>query len=74
VGVQVLGLGRSVRGIVQGDAIPHLFIPALIQLYASGRFPFDRLIRSYDFEQINDAFAAAATGEVIKPVVRIANA
>lgn len=68
-----LGLGMSVRGIVQGDAIPQLFIPKLVQLYQSGRFPIDRLVRFYPFDDIAAAFAAAARGAVIKPILRIAN-
>jgi aryl-alcohol dehydrogenase len=36
--------GRSVRGIMMGDAIPQLFIPQLVELYRSGAFPFDRLV------------------------------
>ncbi|MFF9490322.1 NAD(P)-dependent alcohol dehydrogenase [Streptomyces sp. NPDC014676] len=66
-----LGLGMSVRGIVQGDSNPRLFIPRLIQLYRSGRFPFDRLVRFYDFDDINTAFADAARGDVVKPVLRM---
>ena len=64
--------GRSVRGVVQGDAIPQLFIPRLIQMYRAGAFPFDRLVRFYDFNQINQAVADAQSGAVIKPVLRIA--
>jgi aryl-alcohol dehydrogenase len=36
--------GRAVRGIIQGDAIPQLFIPQLVELYKAGRFPFDQLV------------------------------
>jgi aryl-alcohol dehydrogenase len=68
-----LGLGMSVRGIVQGDAIPQLFIPKLIQMYQSDRFPINRLVRFYEFDDINAAFADAARGDVIKPVLRIAD-
>jgi aryl-alcohol dehydrogenase len=68
----MLALGKSVRGIVQGDAIPQLFIPRLIQMYRDGRFPFDRLVRFYEFADINEAFAAAAAGDAIKPILRIA--
>ncbi|UVK36634.1 NAD(P)-dependent alcohol dehydrogenase [Mesorhizobium sp. AR10] len=71
VEVSKLILGSLVRGIVQGDAIPQLFIPELIRLYKAGQFPFDRLVRFFPFEQINEAFAAAASGEVIKPILRI---
>ncbi|MEV1066295.1 NAD(P)-dependent alcohol dehydrogenase [Streptomyces sp. NPDC050263] len=67
-----LALGKSVRGIIQGDAVPQLFIPKLVELYQSGRFPIDRLIRFYEFDDINAAFADAARGDVVKPVLRIA--
>jgi aryl-alcohol dehydrogenase len=73
VGASKLGLGMSVRGIVQGDSIPQLFIPTLIQLFQSGRFPIDRLVHFHEFDDINAAFAAAARGDVIKPVIRIAD-
>ncbi|MFP3929100.1 MAG: NAD(P)-dependent alcohol dehydrogenase, partial [Desulfobacteraceae bacterium] len=36
--------GRTVRGIIEGDAIPDLFIPKLIELYRQGRMPFDRMV------------------------------
>jgi aryl-alcohol dehydrogenase len=68
-----LALGKSVRGIVQGDAVPQLFIPKLVDLYRSGRFPIDRLVRFYAFDDINTAFADAARGDVVKPVLRIAD-
>ena len=60
------------RGVVQGDAIPQLFIPRLIQMYRAGAFPFDRRVRFYDFNQINQAVADAQRGAVLKPVLRIA--
>jgi aryl-alcohol dehydrogenase len=63
--------GRTVRGIAQGDSIPQVFIPKLIEMYRAGRFPFDRLIRRYDFDQINEAVADALSGSVIKPVLRV---
>ncbi|MGP4086025.1 NAD(P)-dependent alcohol dehydrogenase [Streptomyces sp. KR55] len=67
-----LALGKSVAGIVQGDAVPQRFIPQLVELFQSGRFPVDRLVRFYDFEDINTAFADAARGDVVKPVLRFA--
>ena len=39
--------GRTVRGIIEGDAVPDLIIPRLIELYIQKRFPFDRLIKFY---------------------------
>ncbi|MGW6902196.1 NAD(P)-dependent alcohol dehydrogenase [Streptomyces sp. NPDC054919] len=63
--------GRTVRGIAQGDSIPQLFIPQLIDLYRAGRFPFDRLITFYGFDQINEAVTDTRTGAAIKPVLRM---
>ena len=51
----IMSGGRVVRGIVKGDADPHVFIPKLVALHAEGRFPFDRLIRYCPFEDINEA-------------------
>ncbi|MEV0034585.1 NAD(P)-dependent alcohol dehydrogenase [Streptomyces sp. NPDC050804] len=63
--------GRTVRGIAQGDSIPQLFIPRLIELYKAGRFPFDRLVTHRGFDEINEAVTDTRTGAVIKPVLRI---
>jgi aryl-alcohol dehydrogenase len=65
----LLNGGRVLRGIAQGDSVPQIFIPKLVDLYRSGRFPFDRLVRTYDFADINQAFEDTARGEVIKPVL-----
>jgi len=62
--------GRTVKGILGGDAIPDLFIPRLIELYSQGRFPFDRLITFYPFDDINQAVEDMEKGRVIKPVLR----
>jgi aryl-alcohol dehydrogenase len=62
--------GRSLQGIVQGDSVPDIFIPRLIDLYMQGRFPFDRLITFYSLSAINQACEDAQTGKAIKPVVR----
>lgn len=63
--------GRAVRGVLGGDAIPDLFIPRLIELYSQGRFPFDRLIEFYPFDEINQAVEDMEKGDVIKPVLRL---
>lgn len=64
--------GRKVRGIIEGDSIPDIFIPRLIELYTQGRFPFDRLIKFYDLEDINQAAEDSESGETMKPVLRMA--
>jgi len=63
--------GRTVRGVIEGDAIPDLFIPKLIELYSQGRFPFDGMITFYPFEEINQAVEDMEEGRVIKPVLKL---
>jgi aryl-alcohol dehydrogenase len=63
--------GRTVMGILGGDAIADLFIPKLIELYSQGRLPFDRLITFYPFGEINQAVEDMEKGRVIKPVLRL---
>jgi aryl-alcohol dehydrogenase len=62
--------GRAVRGIIEGDAIPDLFIPRLLDMYVAGIFPFDKLITYFDFADINHAVEEMESGRVIKPVLR----
>jgi aryl-alcohol dehydrogenase len=63
--------GKKILGIVQGDVISATFIPTLIEYYRQGRFPFDRLIKHYDFADINTAMDDSESGRTIKPVLRI---
>jgi len=62
--------GRTVRGIVEGDSVPDIFIPRLLELWRQGRFPVDRLMRHYDLDALDEAAHDAEEGRVIKAVVR----
>jgi aryl-alcohol dehydrogenase len=73
-GAESLQEGRKTLSIIQGDAVPQRFIPKLIAMYKSGQFPFDRLVKLYDFKEINRAVADAKRGDAIKPVLRISEA
>jgi len=68
----ILMEGKKVMGTVQGDSVPQLHIPKLIQYYKEGKFPFDKLVKYYAFEYINKAFEESKTGVTLKPVVKIA--
>lgn len=61
--------GHRIIGIIEGDSDPQTFIPELIAHHAAGRFPFDRLIKTFPLAQINEAIAAQARGECIKVVL-----
>lgn len=63
---------KTIMGVVAGDSVPDVFVRQLIELHMQGRFPFDRLVQFYDFDQINQAAAATESGATIKPILRIA--
>ncbi|MGH2930332.1 MAG: NAD(P)-dependent alcohol dehydrogenase, partial [Solirubrobacteraceae bacterium] len=62
--------GRTVHGIVEGESVPEVFLPRLIELWRQGRFPVERIMTHYDFDEIDRAAEDAEQGRVIKPVLR----
>jgi aryl-alcohol dehydrogenase len=61
--------GWNFRTIVQGSSVPQQMVPRLIDLWSGGQFPIDKLVQTYDFNDINSAFADAASGAVVKPLL-----
>ncbi|MBN8819566.1 MAG: NAD(P)-dependent alcohol dehydrogenase [Sphingomonas sp.] len=70
----MLAGGRQLRGILGGDANPRTFLPVLIDYWKQGRFPFDRLIKAYRFDEIGQAFHDSESGAVIKAVLKVGEA
>lgn len=66
---EALATGKTVTGILEGDAVPRALIPELLTLWRQGRLPFDRLIRTYPMTDINQAEADMASGRTIKAVL-----
>jgi len=67
----IMAEGKTMVGVIEGDAVPQLFIPQLVEYYKKGLFPFDRLVKFYQFQEINQAFEDSKTGITIKPVLKI---
>ena len=68
---ELMGAAKTLGGVVEGCCVPQLFIPRLLDYYRQGRFPFDRLIEFYPFEEINRAFADTKSGKAVKAVLRM---
>lgn len=60
---------KSLVGIVEGDSVPDVFIPKLVDLFMQGRFPFDKLIKLYPLTQINEAARDSERGVTLKPII-----
>ena len=56
-------------GFVEGNSVPDIFIPQMIALFRAGRFPFDKLIQTYPFADINEAVQDQLSGRTIKAVL-----
>jgi aryl-alcohol dehydrogenase len=65
--------GKAIRGILEGESVPDIFIPQLIELNAQGRFPFEKLVKFYSLDQINQAVQDGEKGGTIKPIIRLSS-
>ncbi|MBC2778614.1 NAD(P)-dependent alcohol dehydrogenase [Parasphingopyxis marina] len=67
----LMGGGKRVIGILGGDSNIQGFLEELIEHHVAGRFPYEGLIRVFPFDEINEAFHAGESGEVVKPVLKM---
>jgi aryl-alcohol dehydrogenase len=63
----------SVKGSMMAGqgAVPDVFIPQLIEFWRRGMLPIEKLVRHYDFSDINQAIHDAHDGSAIKPILRM---
>jgi aryl-alcohol dehydrogenase/geraniol dehydrogenase (NAD+) len=67
--MSMLMRGVGVKCITEGDANPREFIPRMASWFKAGKFPFDKLVTTFPFAQINEAAHASEKGGAIKPVL-----
>jgi S-(hydroxymethyl)glutathione dehydrogenase/alcohol dehydrogenase len=61
---------KIVTGSYYGSCSPQLDMPRVLDLYMEGRLPLERLVsRTYELDEINEAFAAMNSGEVARAVI-----
>ena len=64
---------KMVIGSMYGTCRPRVDVPRLIGLYQAGKLKLDELVtRTYPLEQVNQAFAALAEGQVARSVLSMA--
>ncbi len=69
IDVPSLVKGWTFKTIVQGSSVPQVFIPIMVELWKQGRFPIDKLVKTYKLDDINTAFNDSESGATVKPVV-----
>jgi aryl-alcohol dehydrogenase len=67
----VLTFGQTVRGIIEGDSDPDVFIPQMIEHWRAGRMPLEKLVKTFPFAEINQAIEAQHHGDCVKVVLTL---
>jgi Zn-dependent alcohol dehydrogenase len=63
--------GKRIVGVLGGSGRSKELITTVMNLYAQGRFPLDRLVAYFELADIETALAKSQSGEVIKPILRM---
>jgi Zn-dependent alcohol dehydrogenase len=64
--LDIMVRGIAVRGNSVGDGDPQIMLPMMVNMFLDGRLPIDKLIKTFPFNQINEAFAASKDGSAVK--------
>ncbi|KAK5074926.1 hypothetical protein LTR64_001131 [Lithohypha guttulata] len=66
---ELVQAGCTYIGTQQGDAYPRELVPRLITAYNEGKFPYDKLTRTYPAKDVEQAILDMRSGKTIKPVL-----
>lgn len=64
--------GIAIKAVIEGDSVPEVFIPQMVELHRQGRFPIDRLVADYPMAEVARAAEDSLAGRAVKPVLRMA--
>ncbi|KAK4621444.1 Aryl-alcohol dehydrogenase [Fulvia fulva] len=67
--VYLLG-SRRCLGCREGDSVPKEFVPQLVAMQQKGLFPVEKLVKEYDYRDMEQALKDMHDGKVVKPVIR----
>jgi aryl-alcohol dehydrogenase len=70
----VLLHGKRIIGVMGGGGQTPGFLESLMELQLQGRFPLQKLVRFYDFNQVNQAIDDSDNGVTVKPILRMPSA
>jgi Zn-dependent alcohol dehydrogenase len=61
--------GKQFVGAIEGESVPSRFVPQLMKWYHEGKFPLDKMVKTFKAEEWEQAIHEMHTGETIKPVL-----
>ncbi|KAK3061286.1 hypothetical protein LTS18_006606, partial [Coniosporium uncinatum] len=62
-------LGKRYVGAIEGHATPSKYVPQMIQWYREGRFPVDKLVKTFPAEEFEKAIHEMHDATTVKPVI-----
>jgi len=65
----LMSMGKSYVGCTEGDSNPSEFVPYLVKEVAEGRFPLEKLVKTYPVADYETALADMHSGKTLKPVL-----
>lgn len=61
--------GKQYFGAIQGWSRKEEYIPQLVQWWREGKFPVEKLIKTFGFDEYEEAVGVMGRGDVVKPVM-----
>lgn len=60
---------KQLMGAIEGDSIPSKAVPEMIEWWRKGLFPFDKFVKFFPAQQMEEAIEEMKSGVVVKPVL-----
>ena len=67
--IDLLSASKCLTGVIEVESVPQEFIPEMVDLYRSGKFPLAKMVKFYQPEEINEAIKDSVNGSMIKPII-----
>ena len=67
--INLLSASKRLTGVIEVESVPQEFIPEMVDLYRSGKFLLDKMVKFYQSEEINEAIKDSVNGNTIKPII-----
>ncbi|RMC58892.1 aryl-alcohol dehydrogenase [Lactobacillus sp. ESL0259] len=67
--IDLLSASKCLTGVIEVDSVRQKFIPEMVDLYRSGKFPLAKMVKFYQPEEINEAIKDSVNGSTIKPII-----
>lgn len=68
--LQFLLYSKQYVGVREGDSVPPVYIPKLVEMQRNGEFPVEKLVKVYDYKDMEKALHDLHEGTAIKPVIQ----